>query len=107
MIPARVGGGQIYKDAYGQSRMLQNDIPPDMVGLCRTDGRTNIGQTYGKTDNITVSRRKESRGKRNETKWHKDDENKLDVAKEKCVSYYCSGMGEGKSRNTVHAVVTC
>ena len=78
--------------------MLQNDIPPDMVGLCRTDRHTNIGQTNGKTDGIRVSRRRKRLG------GSRNVENKLDVAKERCVSCDCSEMG-GEGVGTLYMLL--
>ena len=96
-VPARVGGGRIYKDAYAQRRVSQKDIPTGIEGQYRTDGQSNIEQTYRTTDNIRVVKRRKGRGKRNENRWRRKTENKLNVAKESCVSCRCDGLG-GKNQ---------
>ena len=93
----REWGGQIYKDAYAQRRVSQKDIPTGIEGQYRTDGQSNIEQTYRTTDNIRVVKRRKGRGKRNENRWRRKTENKLNVAKESCVSCRCDGLG-GKNQ---------
>ena len=96
-VPAGVGGEQNYKDAYGQRRVSQKDIQTDIGGQHRTDGQTNIELTYRTMDNIRVVKRRKGRGKRNENRWRRKTENKLNVAKESGVSCRCDGLG-GKNQ---------